>query len=96
MQERGWGSSATEIRQAQLIEWLVPQSSSATYVSVKPPYDAQPGGAHYVPVSVVSSHTSGVSGLGAALFRRPAPGVRRGRPAHEAVTVREDDGRTPS
>lgn len=25
------------------MEWLVPQSSSATYVSVKPFYDAQPG-----------------------------------------------------
>lgn len=43
MEERGWGWTATEIRQAQLIEWLVPQSSSATYVCVKPFYDAQPG-----------------------------------------------------
>ena len=43
MEERGWGWTATEIRQAQFIEWLVPQSSSATYVSVKPFYDAQPG-----------------------------------------------------
>jgi hypothetical protein len=43
MEERGWGWTPTEIRQAQFIEWLVPQSSSAAYVSVKPFYDAQPG-----------------------------------------------------
>ena len=42
MEERGWGWTATQIRQARFIEWLVPQSSSATYVSVKPFYDAQP------------------------------------------------------
>ena len=43
MEERGWGWTATEIRQVRFIEWLVPQSSSATYVSVKPFYDGQPG-----------------------------------------------------
>jgi predicted RNA methylase len=42
MQDRGWGWTASRIRQARLIEWLAPQSSSATYVSVKPFYDAQP------------------------------------------------------
>jgi hypothetical protein len=41
MEERGWGWTATQIRQARFIEWLAPQSSSATYVSVKPFYDAQ-------------------------------------------------------
>ena len=43
MEERGWGWTATQIRQAQFIEWLAPRSSSATYVLVKPFYDAQPG-----------------------------------------------------
>ena len=43
MEERGWGWTATHIRQAQFIEWLAPRSSSATYVSVKPFYDAPPG-----------------------------------------------------
>jgi hypothetical protein len=43
MEERGWGWAATQIRQARFIEWLVPQSSSTMYVSVKPFYDAQPG-----------------------------------------------------
>jgi hypothetical protein len=42
MGDRGWGWTATQIRQARFIEWLAPQSSSATYVPVKPFYDAQP------------------------------------------------------
>ena len=42
MGERGWGWTASKIRQVRFIEWLVPQSSSATYVPVKPFYDAQP------------------------------------------------------
>ena len=42
MEDRGWGWTATQIRQARFIEWLVPQSSSAAYVPVKPFYDAQP------------------------------------------------------
>jgi len=42
MGERGWGRTASKIRQVRFIEWLVPQSSSATYVPVKPFYDAQP------------------------------------------------------
>lgn len=42
MGERGWGWTAAQIRQARFIEWLVPQSQSATYVPVKPFYDAQP------------------------------------------------------
>lgn len=43
MGERGWGWTATQNRQAQFIEWLAAQSSSSTYVPVKPFYDAQPG-----------------------------------------------------
>jgi hypothetical protein len=43
MGDRGRGWTATQIRQAQFIQWLAPQSSSATYVPVKPFYDAQPG-----------------------------------------------------
>lgn len=43
MGERGWGWTVTQIRQARFIEWLAPQSLSATYVPVKPFYDAQPG-----------------------------------------------------
>jgi hypothetical protein len=42
MGERGWGWTGAQIRQARFIEWLVPQSQSATYVPVKPFYDAQP------------------------------------------------------
>lgn len=42
MEERGWGWTESKIRQARLIEWLTPQSSSTAYVSVKPFYDAQP------------------------------------------------------
>lgn len=42
MGERGWGWTASKIRQVRFIEWLVPQSSSTTYVPVKPFYDAQP------------------------------------------------------
>lgn len=42
MGDRGWGWTASQIRQARLVEWLVPQSSSATYMPVKPFYDAQP------------------------------------------------------
>lgn len=41
MKERGWGWTATQIRQARFIEWLAPQSASSTYVPVKPFYDAQ-------------------------------------------------------
>jgi hypothetical protein len=37
------GLDADEDPQAQFIDWLVPQSSSAAYVSVKPFYYAQPG-----------------------------------------------------
>jgi hypothetical protein len=42
MGDRGWGWTASKIRQVRFIEWLVPQSSSAVYVPVKPFYDAQP------------------------------------------------------
>jgi hypothetical protein len=42
MEGRGWGWTMSRIRQAQLIEWLVPRSSSDFYVPVKPFYDAQP------------------------------------------------------
>jgi hypothetical protein len=38
MDERGWGWTISEIRQIQLVEWIVPQSAS-TYVPVKPFYD---------------------------------------------------------
>jgi hypothetical protein len=41
MGERGWGWTASKIRQVQFIEWLVPLSSSATFAPVKPFYDAQ-------------------------------------------------------
>jgi hypothetical protein len=40
MDHRGWGWTQSEVRQAQLVEWLVPQSSSVTYVPVGPFYDA--------------------------------------------------------
>ena len=43
MEERGWGWTATQIRQARFIEWLALQSSSATYVPVKTFYNAEPG-----------------------------------------------------
>lgn len=42
MEDRGWGWTASEIRRVRFIEWLAPQSSSATYVPVKPFYDSQP------------------------------------------------------
>ncbi|TVZ00027.1 hypothetical protein EAS64_38770 [Trebonia kvetii] len=42
MGERGWGWTPSKIRRVRFIEWLVPQSSSATYVPIKPFYDAQP------------------------------------------------------
>src|ERR1700735_3549229 len=38
MDERGWGWTTSEIRQTQLVEWIVPQSAD-TYVPVKPFYD---------------------------------------------------------
>ena len=41
MGERGWGWTASKIRQVRFIEWLVPRSMSATFVPVKPFYDAQ-------------------------------------------------------
>jgi hypothetical protein len=43
--ERGWGWTASEIRQAQLIEWLTQQSAErhpAEYVPVEPFYSALP------------------------------------------------------
>lgn len=40
MDERGWGWTPTEIRQAQIVEWIVRQSGD-TYVPVKPFYDEQ-------------------------------------------------------
>lgn len=40
MDDRGWGWTGSEVRQVQLVEWLVPQSSSVTYVAVGPLYDA--------------------------------------------------------
>lgn len=42
MEERGWGWTASRIRQIRFVEWLVPQSTLTTYVPVKPFYDAQP------------------------------------------------------
>jgi hypothetical protein len=42
MGERGWGWTSSQIRQVRFIEWLVPLSSSAIFVPVKPFYDAQP------------------------------------------------------
>lgn len=42
MGERGWGWTASWIRQVRFIEWLAPLSLSATFVPVKPFYDAQP------------------------------------------------------
>lgn len=42
MGERGWGWAPSRIRQVQFVEWLVPLSSSAAFVPVKPFYDAQP------------------------------------------------------
>jgi hypothetical protein len=42
MEERGWGWTASQARQVRFVEWLVPQSSSVTYVPVKPFYDAEP------------------------------------------------------
>ena len=41
MGERGWGWTASKIRQVRFIEWLVLRSTSATFVPVKPFYDAQ-------------------------------------------------------
>jgi hypothetical protein len=41
MGERGWGWTASKIRRVRFIEWLVPQSTSAVFVAVKPFYDAQ-------------------------------------------------------
>lgn len=41
MGERGWGWTASKIRRVRFIEWLVPESTSATFVPVKPFYDAQ-------------------------------------------------------
>jgi hypothetical protein len=38
MDERGWGWLESEIRQIQLLEWIVPQSAN-TYVPIKPFYD---------------------------------------------------------
>jgi hypothetical protein len=38
MNERGWGWLDSEIRQIQLLEWIVPQSAN-TYVPIKPFYD---------------------------------------------------------
>jgi hypothetical protein len=39
MNERGWGWTASEIRRAQLVEWIVPQSG-VEYVPVGPFYKA--------------------------------------------------------
>lgn len=44
MEDRGWGWTASRIRQIRFIEWLVPQSSSAAYIPVRPFYDTQPDG----------------------------------------------------
>lgn len=41
MDERGWGWTASEIRRAQLIEWIVPQSG-VEYVPVGPFYEGLP------------------------------------------------------
>jgi len=41
MNERGWGWTASEIRQIQLIEWIVPQPTEH-FVPVKPFYDDLP------------------------------------------------------
>ncbi len=41
MDERGWGWTASEIRRAQLIEWIVPQSGDV-FVPVRPFYEALP------------------------------------------------------
>lgn len=41
MDARGWGWTPSEIRQAQLIEWIVPQTAEH-YLQVKPFYDALP------------------------------------------------------
>lgn len=38
MNKRGWGWLESEIRQIQLLEWMVPQSAN-TYVPIKPFYD---------------------------------------------------------
>lgn len=45
MGERGWGWTASKIRQVRFIEWLAPLSASATYVPVKPFYATQPDSA---------------------------------------------------
>lgn len=42
MDERGWGWTASQIRQIRLVEWIVPQSADI-YVPVKPFYDEQAG-----------------------------------------------------
>jgi hypothetical protein len=45
MNQRGWGWTPSEIRQTQLIEWLVEVSAAQpnVYVPVKPFYDSLPG-----------------------------------------------------
>jgi hypothetical protein len=43
MDERGWGWTASEIRQIRLVEWIVPRSADTTYVPVKPFYYQQAG-----------------------------------------------------
>jgi hypothetical protein len=40
MSKQGLGWTASEIRQAQLVEWIVPQQNAANYVPVKPFYEA--------------------------------------------------------
>ena len=42
MNKQGLGWTASEIRQAQLVEWIVPQQNAANYVPIKPFYDALP------------------------------------------------------
>jgi hypothetical protein len=44
MDERGWGWTASEIRQVQLIQWLIAESAGqwTVYVPVKPFYDSLP------------------------------------------------------
>ncbi|HEY1624552.1 MAG TPA: hypothetical protein VGG16_12205 [Streptosporangiaceae bacterium] len=44
MDERGWGWTASQIRQIRLIEWVAAQSAGrpAVYIDVKPFYDALP------------------------------------------------------
>jgi hypothetical protein len=40
--KQGLGWTSSEIRQAQLIEWIMPQQTAAEYVAVQPFYDALP------------------------------------------------------